>query len=83
MDPILERIFQLMKDQGVLDIQLQESIGISKGAISNWKRGRGNSYYQHIVAIADSLGVTEDYLLSGEELSYDSLTHGEIKLIEN
>ena len=43
----------------------------------------GKSYYEHIAAIADRLGVTIDYLVRGEELSVDSLTHNERELIEN
>ena len=83
MDLTLQRIESLMKEQGIQYQEMIEYLGLPRGAFSNWKRGMGKSYYEHIAAIADRLGVTIDYLVRGEELSVDSLSHNERELIEN
>ena len=39
------------------------------------------AYYEHISKIADRLEVTIDYLVRGEDIKTDSLTHEETELI--
>ena len=78
MDPTLQRILDLMKEQGITDVQMQEYIGVPKGTFSNWKRGIGRYFYAYIDQIADRLGVRIDYLVRGEDL-----THEENRLIHD
>lgn len=62
---------------------MQEYLGLSRVAFSNWERGMGRSYYEHIRKIADRLEVTIDYLVRGEDIKTYSLTHEEIELIRD
>ena len=54
--------------QGKYVTPLLKSLGISSGNISSWKKG-GNIHSDSLLAIAKSLGVTTDYLLTGERVS--------------
>lgn len=81
MDGTLQRILGLMKEKRITDLEMQEYLGLPRGAFSNWKRGMGRSYYEHISKIADRLEVTIDYLVRGEDVKTDSLAHDEIDLI--
>jgi transcriptional regulator with XRE-family HTH domain len=83
MDGTLQRILGLMKEKRITDLEMQEYLGLPRGAFSNWKRGMGRSYYEHISKIADRLEVTIDYLVRGEDVKTDSLTHDEIELISD
>lgn len=82
MDETLKRILDLMKNQGVTAVGMEDLLGVPRGAFSNWKRGMGKSYYEHIDKIADRLGVTIDYLVRGKEIKTDSLSNQEIDLVE-
>ena len=81
MDETLERISALMKEQKIQDQQMIEYLGLPRGAFSNWKRGFGQSYYEHIDKIADKLGVSIDYLIRGEDIKTDSLNHQETEIL--
>ena len=83
MDQTLEKIIDIMKSQAITDLEMQVFLGIPKGSFSNWKRGKGKSYYEHIASIADRLGVTIDYLVRGETMMNNELTHDERGLIQN
>ena len=62
---------------------MQEYIGVPKGTFSNWKRGIRRYFYAYIDQIADRLGVSIDYLVRGEDLKTDYLTHEENRLIHD
>ena len=83
MDGTLERIIELMKEQKILDWEMIDAVGLSRGTFANWRRNRGKSYYEHIDKIADRLGVTIDYLIRGREIKSDTLTNQETELIDN
>lgn len=83
MDDTFERICTLMKEQKIQDQELITYLGLSRGTFSNWRRNNGRSYYEHIDIIADRLCVTIDYLVRGEDMETDSLSHQETELITN
>lgn len=56
----------LCKTKGVKPSNLVESLGMSKGTMSNWKKG-GTPNADAVVRIAEHFGVTTDYLLTGKE----------------
>ena len=82
MDETLKRILDLMKEQGVTAVGMEDLLGVPRGSFSNWKRGMGKSYYEHIDKIADRLGVTIDYLVRGQEIKTDALSSQEMDLVE-
>ena len=79
----LERILELMKEQNITAQDMEIKIGASRGTFSNWKRQKGRSYFEYIDRLADQLGVTIDYLIRGEDMKTDTLSHDEFELISN
>ena len=63
----LDRIQELLKQQGKKQKDLTDYLGISKNSFTAWKSGRVKSYQKHIPQIADFLGVSTDYLLGTEK----------------
>ena len=84
MDGTHTRIIRLMKDRGIQDQQLIESIGLPRGTFSNWKREKGKSYYLYIDRISDYLGVSVEYLVRGREtaIATQDLSDNEAILLE-
>ena len=82
MDETLERILELMKEKRVSAVEMEDLLKVSRGSFSNWKRGKGKSFYEHIDRIADRLGVSIDYLVRGNEIKSDSLSSCEKELVE-
>ena len=64
-------------------VAMEKLLEVPKGSFSNWKRGMGKAYYEHIGEIADRLDVTIDYLIRGKEIKADALSSQEMDLIEN
>jgi transcriptional regulator with XRE-family HTH domain len=83
MTGTLELIFQLLKEQHKTQKSLCEHIGIESSSVTQWKTGETTSYMQHIVKIADFLGVSTDYLLgvSQEKINENILTQRELNMI--
>lgn len=63
---VLERIYDELDKQGKKAARLCEATGISSGLLSTWKKRGTNPSAKYITAIADFLGVSERYLLTGE-----------------
>ena len=66
MDAVLDRIFEAMKAQGKKNKELAEYLGLSPQRVTDWKSGRIASYSKHVDKIAAFLGVSTDYLLTGQ-----------------
>ncbi len=60
---ISERIFKLMDEKGVSQLQLAEKTGIAQSTISDWKRKKTNPSSDKIMAICDVLDVSPFELL--------------------
>ena len=65
MDDFLTRTFALMKAQGKKNKDLADYIGVTPQRVTDWKSGRILSYSKYTDRIADFLGVSTDYLLTG------------------
>jgi len=55
---ISERIFKLMDEKGVSQLQLAAETGIAQSTISDWKRKKTNPSADKIMAICDVLDVS-------------------------
>lgn len=64
---ISERIFELMKQKNISQIQFAELTGIGQSTISDWKRKKTNPSADKIMTICNVLEVSPEYLLSGTE----------------
>ena len=79
MDETLVRILNLMKEKKITAVSMEDFLEIPRGSFSNWKRGKGRSYYEHISKIADRLEESLDYLIRGRET--DALEAQERELV--
>lgn len=77
---ISQRIFETMKQNGQKQKDLAAATRISTSAISAWKKNGANPAAETLSAIADFLGVSLDYLLTGKE-SPSRLTEDERDLL--
>lgn len=80
---ISQRIFEILAIQGKKQKDLAAYIGISTSAISDWKKKNTNPSAGNISAIADFLGVTLDYLLTGYNRVDKNIPSEIQKLIDN
>ena len=66
MDDFLTRTFETLKAQGKKHKDLADHLGISPQRVTDWKSGRILSYSKYMDKIADFLGVSVDFLLTGK-----------------
>lgn len=64
---MFERIFNLLKEKGITQSALAEKIGVRQATISDWKRKKTTPSADTIGLIAEILGVSTDYLITGKE----------------
>ena len=62
VEDMLSKVYALLKSKGIPRMQFYAEIGISAGAMSQWKLGKTTPTYNSIAKIADYLGVTVDEL---------------------
>lgn len=63
MDISVERIVQLLSENGVSNKALAEYLSIQSSMISDWKSGKTSSYQKYIGEISEFFGVSADYIL--------------------
>ncbi|MPN06428.1 hypothetical protein SDC9_153684 [bioreactor metagenome] len=64
MEPV-ERIFALLDASGLEQKAFANSVGTFPSTVSAWKAGKSQSYKNYLPKIAEVLGTTVDYLLTG------------------
>lgn len=69
MGAINERIFRLLEDKKLTARGMADHIGTTEGVVSAWKKRGTEPKSKYIQDIADYLGVSEKYLMSGKELT--------------
>jgi repressor LexA len=69
MDDFLKRMFDTMKVQEKKHKDLADYLGITPQRVTDWKSGRIASYSKYMDKIAEYLGVSVDYLLTGKSSS--------------
>ena len=63
---VIDRIIDCLKKEGKQQIDLASALkdkNVTKQTISDWKRGKSNSYYEMMPEIADYFGVSTDFML--------------------
>lgn len=63
---ISERIYQLMKEQGISGYRLSKMTGIPQRTISGWNVNKTNPGADKIMPICEALGVSPETLLTGK-----------------
>ena len=71
-----ERIAKLRRSIGLSQATLAKMLGLSTSTIAMYEQGRREPSVSIIIALADTLGVTIDYLLTGQALSKPSFVPG-------
>ena len=61
---ISERIFKIMSERGMSQLEFSRRTGISQSTISDWKRKKTNPGADKIMVICEVLGVTPYEILS-------------------
>ena len=64
---ISQRIFMILKEKRLKQKDLSEYTGISTSAISAWNKNNLNPAADKLSIIADFLGVSLSYLITGQE----------------
>lgn len=60
---ISERIFKIMEDKGMNQLQFSNATGIAQSTVSDWKRKKTNPTADKIMTICDALDVSPFELL--------------------
>lgn len=63
----LTRIFTLLDEKGIEQKKFAALLGTTDKTVSAWRTGRSKSYTKYIPAIAEVLGTTSEYLLTGKK----------------
>ena len=58
---------QLLQKYGVTSYKVAKEAGVTQTALSNWKTGRSTPTVKTLQKIADYVGVTVDYLMTGKD----------------
>ena len=66
MNEILERIYDLMNERGISGLSLCKAIGISQSTFASWKQHNRIPSSEYIASIAECLGTSTDYILTGK-----------------
>lgn len=66
-DPIVNRIIDEMNRNGINQKELIDYLGLGSGAFTRWKYNGMKSYMKYIDHIAEYLGVSKSYLLTGSD----------------
>lgn len=87
VEDMLSKVYELLKSKGIPRMQFYAEIGISAGAMSQWKLGKTTPTYNSIAKIADYLGVTVEELTGDTTKKTaapegDGLSNGAKRLVE-
>ena len=64
-EEILDRISEELARQGKMQAELVSYLDLPKGAYSNWKAGKSRNFCEHLGEIAQFLGVSAEFLVTG------------------
>ena len=78
---ISERIFKIMEDRGMNQIEFSRKTGISQSTISDWKRKKTNPASDKIMVICDVLNVSpydvlQDTVKRKDQFDYRVVSEG-------
>ena len=77
-----KRVTQLLEEQGKTERELADYLNISYNTVRIWKNKQPIPPAEHLVSIAEFLGVSVKYLLTGEAEQYkENLTPEQIEML--
>lgn len=85
MDTV-DRIKELCKELKMNQQALADAVGIKEDTVSNWFRRKSASFSKYLPQIAEALGTTTEYLLTGKKepapINGDGLSEAKRRLLE-
>lgn len=66
-----KRYCEIRDRKGLKDADVARLSGVTKSTFSDWKTGRYNPKGEKLTKIASALGVSLEYLMSGEEIEWN------------
>lgn len=76
---ISERIFKLLEERNMTQMEFGKRVGLANSTISDWKRKKTNPSADKIMDICMVLGVTPEQLLTGKGIDDDCETANILK----
>ena len=70
MNPILQRLFDLMAEKGVNAKQVTDTLHMSGSSFTDWKKGRASPGVEALSKLAPYFNVSLDYLITGHEFAF-------------
>ena len=67
MNPILERLYELLHERHTNAKRVCEELGLSNSAFTDWKKGKAKPGVEALTKLAAYFNVTLDYLILGKE----------------
>ena len=74
MNPILERLYELMRERGTNAKRVCEELEMSNSAFTDWKKGKAKPGVEALTKLAEYFNVSLDYLILGKEASTEPNT---------
>lgn len=68
MITIADRIKEICTQKGTSMYKLEKQLNLGNGTIGKWGKNGRQPAYDKAVAVANALGVSADYLLTGEQI---------------
>lgn len=65
---------RLLQEKGITPYRVSKETGVSQGSLSDWKNGKSKPKYEKMIKIADFLGVSVEYLTTGQEPRSNDVT---------
>ncbi|WP_417821287.1 helix-turn-helix domain-containing protein [Terasakiella sp.] len=81
MKTIAERIKHARKQKGLSQTELGIACGVSKEAVYKWEKGKGYPSSGKYTTIANTLGISAEWLISGEETSKIDLIEDSVQIL--
>ena len=85
---ISERIFYVMEQKNITQLELSRRTGIATSNISDWKKKKTNPKADCLLSICDALDITPEQLLTGKgidpeykDMDYE-VTRADIKILK-
>lgn len=80
-EEILDRISEELARQGKMQAELVSYLDLPKGAYSSWKAGKSRNFCEHLGEIAQFLGVSVEFLVTGRNAEKNMVNPREEELI--
>ena len=62
---------KLLEKRGITPYQVFKATGVAQSSLSDWKKGKSKPKVEKMSKIADFLGISLEYLMTGKEIESD------------